>query len=391
MRIESELKALNACGNNSISRVKLTKLFKGIDNVISCDSHPADIFKTQSNYLNSLSLPEYIESVVLGPAISRYICFNQNDTKSVLYLPQQNLIYDPEPYWLKMLPHACTRFSSHNSFDLIDSEFIFSRGSMSFAHFLSGELGSLLALDLTVNPNVPIFLPFAKKWHHDILKFFGIKRQIVTSLENINSGCAYDVGLSKLHVLDHLEEFQGLCISRYVAQMMLAQKYITTMNNDTCLSPPARILWLTRYNYEKQYSLPFRMINFQEAKEKLSSRFNIEFCNPEEYDIDIVSQKVYSSSILVCESGSLFMNYLLFASRFTKIIQLTPQYCLSPTWSFYNINNMQWYWPVLSHLHYFEGLNRPQLNRKFGSPWNVPSIYDIDKLGDLIANLEKRY
>ena len=388
MHVESTLQDLKLIPDAPNTLSYLRDLFPGITNILSLDSLPQQLFKTQANYLNSLELPLCLQSVVVGPAVNRYICFNENDTKTVLFLPKQEVIYDPEPFWLKMLPTACTNFSNEVN-RLIDSEFIFTRGSMSFAHFLSGELGSLLTLDRIVKPDVPIHLPFAKKWHYELFKFFGIKRRIVTSLDNITSNSAYNIAIAKYHVLDHLEEYQGLSISRYFAQKILARRCIEDCNTDF-LIPNSRILWLTRHNYERSYSIPHRMLNFVEAHAKLTSRFEIEFCNPEEYSIETISRKVYQSRLLICESGSLFMNYLLFASRFTKIIQLAPQHCLGPTWSFYNINNMQWYWPVLSHLQFFEGSNQVQFNRKYGSPWNVPSTYDIDELSRLIAHFDKR-
>lgn len=389
MRTETCLSHMQSVYGSASSKTRLCDLFVGLPNVISSDKIPKGLFKTQSNYLGTLELPEYLEAKVVGPAICRYICFNQNDTKSVLYFPDENLIYDPEPYWLKKLPSLCTSFSSCHKPPQLEGEYIFSRSSMSFAHFLSGELGSLLALDQLVKPGVPIYMPYAKKWHYDVIKFFGINRQVVTSLKKIDSGLVHDLKVSNLHLLSHLEEYQGLCISRFKAQTNLAKKCISPSKYGPYVSGP-RILWLTRYNYEKSNGLPFRMINFLETQKLLSSRFDIEFCSPEEYDIESIASKIYHSTLLICESGSLFMNYLLFASRVTKIIQLTPQYCLGPTWSFYNINNMQWYFPVLGHLSFFEGENSPQINRQFGSSWNVPSSYNIEGLSVLIDSLLRR-
>ena len=389
MRVDSDFESLNALSGSLEGNSRPCDLFVGLENVISSAKHPDGLFKTQSNYLRSLRLPDSLQHKVVGPSVSRYICFNQNDTKSVLYFPDSDSIYDPEPHWLKMLPRACTAFSDNVTQTFMDAEFIYSRASMSFAHFLSGELGSLLALDALVSNDVPIYMPFAKPWHLALIKFFGINREVCTSQTSLRPGLIQDVKISKLHLLAHLEEYQGLCISRYKAQTILARKFISPTTHFDRERVPSRILWLTRNAYESSNHLPARMVNFLEAKNSLASQFNIDYCNPEDLDINVIASRVYNSSIVICESGSLFMNYLLFASRSTKIIQLTPQYCLGPTWSFYNINNMQWFFPVLSHLHFLVGRNAQQTDRQYGSPWNVPSVYNVAELSSMITRLMK--
>lgn len=384
-RVVDNIDSLLSCRPHFDMTINIRQVFRGIDCIHpDLSALPVNLYKTQSDFLRALTLPSFIRFAKADPIKLRYIVFNRRDTKTILFSLASNIIYDPEPYWLNMMPRDLLEFSPYYGAKY-DEPCIPVRASMSFAHFLAGELGSLLVADRVIPKEVPILMPHANRWHIEILEYFGISRNVNIALDDIAPGKAYDLRINRPYIFEHLMEYEGICIARFNALKRLAADFALSSNQFTTDTRP--IVWLTRAEYELVNNLTVRTINFNELQIHLSDNFPIDFCNPEQLPIQVVAAKIYQAKLIICESGSLFLNYILFASHNTKIIQLTPKYCLGPTFSFYNVNNMQWYWPVLNHLWFFEGNNTKQFKRQYGSPWNVPSSYDPAELASLIAAL----
>ena len=365
--------------------INIKQIFGGIDCIHpDLSALPVNLYKTQSDFLRALTLPSSIHLAEAAPINLRYIVFNERDTKTILFSVPSQIIYDPEPYWINMMPRNILGFSQYCTAKY-DEPCIPVRASMSFAHFLAGELGTLLIADRILPKEVPILMAHAKPWHIEILDYFGISRDVNVGLEHIAPGRAYDLRVNRPYIFEHMMEYEGICITRFNALKRLAKAFALNPQQFTADASP--IVWLTRAEYELANNLPVRTANYNELHSHLSDVYQIYFCNPEQLPIREVAAKIYQAKVVICESGSLFLNYILFASRNTKIIQLTPKHCLGPTYSFYNINNMQWFWPVLNHIWFFVGNNTKQFKRQYGSPWNVPSSYEPAELASLIAAL----
>lgn len=311
--------------------------------------------------------------------LSRTIKFGAADSKSIIF-NQYNLLYDITPHWLRHLPQSFTNVGNSRSLDQELSGFFFSRANLSFSHFVATDLAQMIILDRYLPQHVPIAMPWITPWQQSLMRFFGISRKVVLFSDTSKNQLFTSVSFTNSYAIEDICEYEGLHYCRTVAQSLLQSSH--SMTN----SPRPLIIWLGRHFYEQSRGLPPRIQNLRDMV-PLMKDYSVLYIDPSVHSLEFVARFVYSASLLISESGSHFINYLIFSNPNTPIIQLAPNGTLTPTWSYYNVNNMQWYYPVVSHLYFYAGINPIQTRRQYGSPWNVPSRYDPLKLSYLISDL----
>ncbi len=132
--------------------------------------------------------------------------------------------------------------------------------------------------------------------------------------------------------------------------------------------------------------MPNRLLNFTELVPILK-RYNITYVDPSELKLRDVAQLIYRSKLIISESGSQFVNYLLFAKHGTPVIQLVPSECLSPTWSFHKVNCMQWFRVLMNQIYFMPGRATDSKARDMRQNHNTPAAYDAGNLDMLIHGL----
>jgi len=336
-------------------------------------------FKTQIDFLNSLRVRDALQLADQVKYSTRTISFGSADSKSIVW-NSDGIIYDIAPHWLRCLPQNITDVtqSLHNTLEF--SNCFFSRANLSFSHFVSTDLAQILIVDKHLGADFPIVSPWLTAWQRSLLHFFGVRRKVITLSPGSQAHQVLDASFSCSFAIEDINEFEGLVYCRNLAQSLLPVHDLSSGSNEQ------PIVWLGRHHYEKARGLPSRISNIRDLLPLLKIHSMI-YLDPSTCSLQCAAHLVSSAKLIISESGSHFINYLLFARQGVPIIQLSPSGCLGPTWSYYNVNNMQWYYPVKSHLYFYEGMNHTQMQRRYGSPWNTPSSYDPLDLELLISNL----
>ena len=366
-----------------------------ISEIINCDLLQANVnnsaslfpqsaysqapFKTQVDFLRSLEIRHTLKLAKKVSFLTRNLRLGGADSKSLIY-NQDGIIYDIVPHWLRYLPKSFVDTFYRWELDHEYSNCFFSRANLSFSHFVATDLAQIIIIDRVLPKDVPIVMPWLTSWQKSLLDFFGITRKLILSSQAASNQSVQSLSFTDSYAVEDLCEYEGLSYCRNAAQSLL--KVFSNTANDS--SQP--ILWIGRYAYEKKRSLTPRITNMREMNSILKSHSAI-YIDPSEYTLSFVARLVYNSRIIISESGSHFINYLLFSRPGTPIIQLAPNGTLKPTWSYYNVNNMQWYHPLIPQLYFYGGDNPVQFQRRYGSPWNTPSRYDPSGLSQLISDL----
>ena len=336
-------------------------------------------FKTQIDFLQSLEIRHTFRIAKQVDYLARTIRFGSGDSKTIV-CNDNGILYDIVPHWLPYLPQGFTDTSCKWSLDQEFSDCYFSRANLSFSHFAATDLAQIIIADRSIPQEIPIIMPWLTSWQNSLLSFFGITRRIIPLCENNGTQSVSTVKLTDSFAIEDLFEYEGLHFCRVAAQTLLQSKSKIVADS---YKP---IVWLGRNVYERSRGLRPRVLNLDDLV-NIMKEYSIVYVDPSSHSLELIAKLVYSASLIVSESGSQFINYLLFSSPNTPIIQLSPNGTLGPTWSYYNVNNMQWYHPVMSHLYFYGGNNPPQAQRCYGSPWNTPSTYDPLGLSQLISNL----
>jgi hypothetical protein len=336
-------------------------------------------FKTQIDFLNSLRARDALQLADHVNYSTRTMSFGSADSKSIVW-NSNGIIYDIASHWLRRLPHTFTDVtrSQHNTQEF--SNCFFSRANLSFSHFVATDLAQILIVDKYLASDIPIVSPWLTSWQRSLLNFFGVQRKSITLAPGSQVHQVLDASFSCSFAIEDIHEYEGLVYCRNLAQSLLP------VHDFSFSSDQKPIVWLGRYHYEKSRGLPPRILNIRDLMPLLKMHSMI-YLDPSTCSLLCAADLVSNAKLIVSESGSHFINYLLFARQGVPIIQLSPCGCLGPTWSYYNVNNMQWYYPVRSHLYFYEGMNQPQTQRRYGSPWNTPSSYDPLVLEKLISSL----
>ncbi len=336
-------------------------------------------FKTQIDFLNSLRTRDTLKLASGALYWTRTIRFGSADSKSIIW-NRDGFVYDIAPHWLRFLPKSFTDTTRCQPSTQQFSKCFFSRANLSFSHFVATDLAQIIIADKCLPADVPIISPWLTSWQKSLLCFFGIKRRVKTMVSSSMHQQVFEAGFTDSYVIEDLNEYEGLHYCRSIAQGLLPPQ-------DNLLDERYQpIVWLGRYHYEKKWGLPPRTTNLSALVPLIKAR-SIIYLDPIMCTLKSVANLVSNAKLIISESGSHFINYLLFARPGVPIIQLSPCGCLAPTWSYYNVNNMQWYYPVKSHLYFYEGINLPQKGRRYGSPWNTPSAYDPLGLDLMISEL----
>ena len=336
-------------------------------------------FKTQIDFLNSLEIRHTFRIAKQVDYLARTIRLGSADSKTIV-CSANGILYDIVPHWLRYLPQGFTDTSCRWSLDQEFSDCYFSRANLSFSHFVATDLAQILIVDRSIPQDIPIIMPWLTSWQKSLLRFFGITRRVIPLLESSGSQSVLTVKLTDSFAIEDLFEYEGLHLCRIAAQTLLQSK------NEILDNSYKPIVWLGRNVYEKSRGLGPRVLNLGDLV-NIMKEYSIVYVDPSSHSLELIAKLVYSARLIVSESGSNFINYLLFSNSNTPIIQLSPNGTLGPTWSYHNVNCMQWYYPVLPHLYFYGGNNSPQVQRRYGSPWNTPSTYDPLGLSQLISNL----
>lgn len=336
-------------------------------------------FKTQRDFVRSLEPRTTIKCASKVDYLTRTIRFSDADSKTIIF-NKHGLLYDIAPHWLRHLPESFTNTVGSTALEEKFSECFFSRANLSFSHFVATDLPQILIANRLLPHNVPIVMPWLEPWQKSLLEFFGITRRVFTFPQNSNNNPFITVGFTSSYAIEDLSEYEGLHYCRAIAQ---SQLQATNCNNSYYERP---IVWIGRHSYETSRGLKSRVQNLRDIVPIMKAH-SILYVDPVMHPLESVANLVYNASLVISESGSHFINYLLFANSTTPIIQFAPHGTLTPTWSYYNVNNMQWYHPVASQLYFYGGTNPLQSNREYGSPWNTPSTYEPLGLSRLISYL----
>ena len=336
-------------------------------------------FKTQVDFLRSLEIRHTLKLAKKISFLTRTLRLGGADSKSLIYNQNGN-IYDIVPHWLRYLPKSFVDTSYRWEPEHEYSNCFFSRANLSFSHFVATDLAQIIIIDRVLPRDVPIVMPWLTSWQKSLLSFFGITRRVIPIFENTGAQSVLSVKLTNSFAIEDLFEYEGLHFCRRAAQTLLKSK------NEIVDDTYKPIVWLGRNIYEKSRGLRSRVLNLG-ALVDIMKEYSIIYVDPSSHSLDFIANLVYSASLIISESGSNFINYLLFSNPNTPIIQLSPNGTLGPTWSCHKVNNMQWYHPVMSHLYFYGGNNPPQVQRCYGSPWNTPSTYVPSGLSKLISNL----
>jgi hypothetical protein len=336
-------------------------------------------FKTQIHFLDSLRARDSLQLADQVNYSTRTISFGSADSKSIVW-NSHGIIYDIAPHWLRCLPHTFTNITQSQYNTQAFSNCFFTRANLSFSHFVATDLAQILIVDKYLPSDIPIVSPWLTEWQRSLLNFFGVQRKAITIVPRFQAYQVIDASFSCSFAIEDMHEYEGLVYCRNLAQSLLPVHDLSFRSNHQ------PIVWLGRHHYEKSRGLPPRILNIRDLM-PLLKRHSIIYLDPSTCSLQCAADLVSNAKLIVSESGSHFINYLLFAREGVPIIQLSPCGCLGPTWSYYNVNNMQWYYPVKSHLYLSEGMNHPQTQRRYGSPWNTPSSYDPHVLEQLIFSL----
>jgi hypothetical protein len=336
--------------------------------------------KTQKNFLNALRQRDAFKQANNMDMVFRNIRFSDTDSKTLVINSKGN-IYDINPHWLKAFPIEYKSLEASIECVNIIEPCIVTRANLSFSHFVATDLAMLLIQHLFTDISIPLVTPWLTEWQEALLKLYKIKnRRIIVISDSRSYNRIFDIKCNSVSILEDLREYEGLTICRTHAQQQIWKRSKRTRSSIKTM------IWIGRMVYEKRNGMEKRILNFERAKE-LISRYSMVYIEPSQMQFSVIVDIIQDADIIIAESGSLFINYLLFSRLGVPIIQLTPKGCLGPTWSYYNINNMQWFRPVINQIYFFEGRNPTEPPRKYGSPWNRPSVYDFKKLEQLILSL----
>lgn len=308
-----------------------------------------------------------------------------SDSKDIFISPDLQLIYDAKPHWLPQYIELIKQIDISNPLSRNHIKNVCVPGGLlSFSHFVGRNLAPFILFGSSVS--LPFFLPIYRDWQRSLVDLYsptvnpiGLKRtsQIGEQM--------YFCSFQDSWLFEELLDWESLLVARGQLRFIVPRLEKTRhLVGDKQISSK---IYLSRLRYETLTSQLPRTANWPEIFDVLNKRsFNMVF--PESISFLDVLHKLYNSSVIVCDSGSAFINYVLFASPLTRIIQLTPNGALQNGTSFNLLSPMQWYRPVIEQITFLPSIrNASHLNNGEFS-WNLPSRYDAARLVELLGPIE---
>jgi hypothetical protein len=342
--------------------------------------------REQSEYICSLK-PRSEMKAIKGSFYQITFINSGADSKDIFISPDFRLIYDAKPHWLTDYIAALKSLGLEQyPIDTILEGFCVPGGLLSYSHFIGRNLAPFIVFGSYID--LPFALLVKQRWQEVLVSKYSSTARIVKPSEvrclRTNILMAR---FSSSWLFEELMDWEGLLLAR--SQLGKISKNLNDSRHpaekEEQRSP---YIYISRLRYEILNNRETRNINWSEILFTLTSlKFNVIF--PEVMEIDRVISLVYNSRLIVCDSGSAFMNYVIFASSTTRIIQLSPNDALIPGRDFNLLSPIQWYLPVANQTIFFSSERKPAGRANNHNKWNMPATYNVNELSELVNTLQR--
>jgi len=330
----------------------------------------------QVSYLQGL---EFTSSLMAAKCdfVQFSIALNEGDSKDFFLSHDLRILYDADPQWLSPYIPLFQDIQQHYEKRFDVSNIAACGGLLSFSHFCGRNLfGITVCSELGID--LPILLPFKRKWHIDLIELFSGTR---TYYEN-------NLIVKKLNTPE-IRIFS--CKSSWVFEEPKNWDSLYQLRN--LLKPKAHIMkscqksrgvvniYLSRYRYEVLNNIPGRVSNALNVC-KIAESHGFKLIFPEARKISVVKEMLQKADFILCDPGSLFMNYMLFSHNNAKIFQLIPEPWLKERKSRLFNSQFQWYLAMVDNIIFIPSNPEPDLDHLAGDQLvpDIPLCYNEKKI-----------
>lgn len=311
---------------------------------------------------------------------------SETDSKDIFISPDFKLIYDAKPQWLGHYINAIKALELRSCRrNYLRSRCCVPGGLLSYSHFAGRNLAPFIVFGSSID--LPYVLPFARSWQQSIIDTYSTSTKIIhlDATDQILPNILL-AGFEDSWLFEELMDWENLLLARGQLTNITAR-----LDSNRNLSKPGHYgsdsLYISRLRYEVLCSKLPRTLNWPEILSILSF-LDFKAIFPEAISISSLIGKIHNSDLIICDSGSAFINYVLFASSSTRIIQLSPIGALQQGNSFNLLSPLQWYLPVANQIIFFPSCQKTEVSDIDSFRWNEPCSYNTRKLSELVLILK---
>jgi len=339
----------------------------------------------QISYLSSLSARESFAAIKAD--FCQISFFNGSaDSKDIFISPDFQLIYDAKPHWLTPYLGPISSLSGVKNLPQYHrSNCCVPGGLLSFSHFVGRNLSPFILFGSSLG--LPYILPRESQWQRRLINVYSPScKTIYFDHSNIVSDNISIASFRNSWLFEELLDWESLLLAR--AQLPKIVSRLDADLHQPKRTPPSDRIYISRLRYETLNNKTCRTSNWVELFHRLND-LSFSFIFPENTSIISLLSSLYRSKLIVSDSGSAFINYVLFSSSTSRIIQLVPRTVLAHGTSFNLLSPMQWYLPILPQIQFFPSNFSHSLQSSDRFSWNDPSSYNAESLACLINSFKE--
>lgn len=322
------------------------------------------------------------------------------DSKDFFISSDFQLIYDSDPKWIEiggydriLEPRNLSKLQVAHDLDNV----LAAGGLLSFSHFCGRNLASIIIfyskfIQIFNADQASIFLPFLSDWQKNLIKFsIGCEANFVNSpyLHCLNREPLL-FKLKNSWLCEEIENWESIAIAKTQIKLLRANfQHHEKINKDQHTANLTEdIVCLSRYRYEILTNKPNRVLNAPDIFECLR-KLHVKYIWPECLPLVDLHNRLQSASLVICEAGSCFMNYLLLLSPESRVIQFCPAEVFRETSDFYVVSPIQWFVTSLSQIHFLTSVDSGRISPNNQFSWNNEATYSSFKLVEAINHYHK--
>jgi hypothetical protein len=316
----------------------------------------------QQEFIGCLKRKQAIDIACTDFAIISYE-LSDYDSKDVFVSNDLKLVYDAKPWWLRQYLDDISIIDRY----LVEGAPEFSSGAVpgslsSYSHFTGRNLLAIYYYSLYLK-DAECYIPRKyKPWQGELTDLFTFtnaarlvntdtKRSLHNNIFTSRAICRF----SDCWLFEELDDW--ICLSALKEIYLQLQVEKASICDPTQNKERPEKIYLSRSKYELSAGKSPRVENFKEIEQCLRQE-NFSVLYPETMHQKEISNIVYGAKIIVCDPGSCFMNYTLFANRDAEIYQLLPTCLFMESDDWLTCSNIQWYLPRFSQIRFIKGIYR---------------------------------
>lgn len=322
------------------------------------------------------------------------------DSKDFFISSDFQLIYDCDPKWIEiggydriLEPVSLSKLQVAHELDNV----LAAGGLLSFSHFCGRNLASIIIfysrfMQIFKTDQASIFLPFLSVWQKNLIEFsIGCEASFV-NLPHFNclNGAPLLFKLKNSWLCEEIENWESIAIAKTHIELLHANLQYSqiTKKNEQKATLAEDIVCLSRYRYETLTNKPNRVLNAPDIFDCLR-KLHVKYIWPECLPLVDLHNRLQSATLVICEAGSCFMNYLLLLSPESRVIQFCPAEVFRETSDFYVVSPIQWFVTSLSQIDFFTSVDSGRISPNNEFSWNNEATYSTFKLVEAINHYHK--